>query len=47
MLDLIIAYAVAALLSAGLICSVILAVKDDKIEIVDDDDKKHKADISK
>lgn len=40
MLDLIIAFTAGALLSAGLICSVLLVVKDDKIEIVDDDDKK-------
>lgn len=40
MLDLIIAFAVGALLSAGLICSILLVAKDNKIEIVDDDDKK-------
>lgn len=46
MLDLIIAFAAGVLLGAGLVCNIILVVKNEKIEIVDDDEKKHKADIS-
>lgn len=46
-MDLLIAFAVGVLLGAGLICNIILIVKDEKIEIVDDDETEHKADISK
>ena len=47
MMDLLIAFAVGVLLGAGLICNIILVVKDEKIEIVDDDETEHKADVSK
>ena len=45
-MDLLIAFAIGVLLGAGLICNIILIVKDEKIEIVDDDKTEHKADIS-
>lgn len=44
-MDLLIAFAVGVLLGAGLVCNIIL-VKNEKIEIVDDDKTEHKADIS-
>lgn len=45
-MDLLIAFAVGVLLGAGLVCNIILVAKNEKIEIVDDDKKEHKADIS-